>query len=130
VDPEIARAIDQILGEERSFCDQADALLRLLTPENVSQVMARVPWLFRREFAAFAREAYAAPGPIIVIAGPPPPPQGIEAVRVWLQRDTTEQVAELKVAPPARPRVAKVVATYASRGGPLARPTAVGYGMR
>jgi hypothetical protein len=86
VDPRTARALDDLLAPSTSFYQRADQLVRLLTRDNASTVMARLPRTFRDEFVTFAREAYEPRGARFVVAGPPLPEACLEALREWLAR--------------------------------------------
>jgi hypothetical protein len=68
------------------FLLQADLIVRLLTRENVGEVMDRLPPAFREPFVAFAREAYLPEDGLIVLAGEPMPAASLDAVRLWFRQ--------------------------------------------
>ena len=63
---------------------RADTIVRLLTNENVSEVMGRLPPPMMEEFVRFAREAYVARGPRFAVTGSVVPEPCLEALRAWL----------------------------------------------
>ena len=96
MEPETREALAEIFNSERSFYEQADALVRLLTQDNVSDVMGAIPMPFRADFRAFATEAFVPPGPRLVIAGPPLPASNLEALRGWIARTAAQVTPEAK----------------------------------
>lgn len=84
MNPRTAEDLQDLLAADVGFYLRADRLVRLLTLDNVDEIMAVLPAAFRDEFIAFARDAYAGDGEWLAIAGPPVPITGLEAVRSWL----------------------------------------------
>ncbi len=77
-------ALETIFRGERGFYERADALMRVLTIENVADVMASVPLPFRTDFKRFANEAYLPDGPLVLLSGAALPHECVAAVRAWL----------------------------------------------
>ena len=83
VDTSTRMKVDAILGEEASFYQYADAIVRAVTRKNVASVMASLPAPFRDKFLGFANQAYIpTEGPRLVI-GRPLPDESFEAIRAW-----------------------------------------------
>jgi hypothetical protein len=63
---------------------QADTIVRLLTAENVTEVMSCLPHQVREKFVQYAREAYVPRGPRFAVSGSVVPESCLEALRTWL----------------------------------------------
>ncbi len=86
---ETAKTLEFILEAPLGFYKRADMLLRLLTAENVGEVIAFLPAPFRSEFLEFARDTYRAGGAPVTVAGAPLPAASLEAIRGWLASEAT-----------------------------------------
>jgi hypothetical protein len=80
----MATRVADIFSEERSFYGYADSVMRLLTVENVHEVMASLPADFREKFVPFAKETYLPRGERFVI-GRPLPDESFDAIRTWFE---------------------------------------------
>ncbi len=72
-----------IFSEERSFYGYANSVMRMLTVENVHEVMASLPTDFREKFVPFAREVYLPRGGERFVIGRPLPDLSLDAIRAY-----------------------------------------------
>src|ERR1700689_2906537 len=86
MDPRTAEEVDSIIAAPLGFYLQADLVVRLMTRENVDEVMAHLPPAFREELVAFARGAYLPDDERIVVAGEAMPVSCFDAVGVWFRQ--------------------------------------------
>jgi hypothetical protein len=84
MDRRTAEELDEVLEAPMGFYLRAGKLVRLLTADNVAEVMDRLPAPFREEFLPFAREVYLPRGPRVAVAGPPLSESSLEALRGWM----------------------------------------------
>lgn len=78
-----------MLAVEISFYLRADMIVRLLTQDNVDEIMAYLPTDLRSELVRFSREAYVPQGPRLVVKGSPLPEENLTAIRAWLSCNPT-----------------------------------------
>ena len=89
--------LENVLDAQIGFYLRADRLVRMLTADNVADVMARLPASFRQEFVTFAHEVYAPRGERVAVAGRRLPESSIEALRGWLSAQDVRGAARLPV---------------------------------
>ncbi len=81
-------AVREIVELDCGFYERVDRLARLLTPENVVDVMAMLSSQFRVEFIQFCETACSprAPRSRRVVLGNPLPRSFFKALRTWRER--------------------------------------------
>jgi len=94
VDNQTEIALRDIVDAEMSFYQRAQAVVRLLTLENVSELISRLPDTFRPEFVRYAEEVYAPTVGQHTVIGRPLAEASLTALRVWLQSVQSELVVE------------------------------------
>jgi hypothetical protein len=85
VEPRTAETLTYALTAPLGLYQQADTIVRLLTAENVAEVMSCLPHQVRANFVQFAREAYVPRGPRFAVAGSVVPESCLDALRTWLE---------------------------------------------
>jgi hypothetical protein len=125
MDSATADMLQFALAAPLGFYKRADTIVRLLTNENVGEVMGRLPAPILAEFKRYALEAYVPRGPRFAVTGPVVPESNLEALRTWLA--ATEAAAARKhveafefsaletsplPAPPPQPARVSTVAEY------------------
>lgn len=76
--------LEYALTAPLGFYQQADTIVRLLTAENVTEVMTSLPHEVRKQFIQFAREAYVPRGPRCAVSGSVVSEASLDALRAWL----------------------------------------------
>jgi len=85
IEETMATRVADIFSEERSFYGYADSVMRILTMENVHDVMASLPEDFREKFIPFAREVYLPQGGERFVIGRSLPDLSFDAIRAWFE---------------------------------------------
>ena len=84
MDPRTDEMLQYALTAPLGFYEQADTIVRLLTSENVDEIMRSLPAEVCAEFMRFARDAYVPRGPRFAVKGSVVPESCLEALRAWL----------------------------------------------
>jgi hypothetical protein len=84
MDSAAADMLQYALTASLGFYQRADTIARLLTSENVSDVMGRLPPTLLEEFTQFARDAYVPRGQRFAVTGSSVPRSSLDALRAWL----------------------------------------------
>src|ERR1700734_2923859 len=84
MDSAAADMLQYALTAPLGFYQRADTIVRLLTSENVGDVMGRLPPTLLEEFTQFARDAYDPRGQRFAVAGAAVPRPCLDALRAWL----------------------------------------------